>query len=416
MTYSIYAPERLDASLQLPPSKSISNRALIINALAGGTVDLVNLSACDDTSVMVAALRRMPELVDIGAAGTAMRFLTAYLSVAGSEHVITGTERMRKRPIGPLVDALRYLGADIEYEGEEGYPPLRIRGRKLMGGRVEMPANVSSQYVSALLMIGPAMKKGLELHLDGEIVSRPYIDLTLHVMHDYGAEAEWSDVDTITIKPRPYVLKPYKIESDWSSASYWYEAMALYSDPDSHLHLGGLHDGSRQGDSVVRYIFSLLGVKTAFSKDAEGNVEGVELSRHFRTLPRLDYDFTGSPDLAQTLVAGCCAMNIPFHFKGLGSLRIKETDRIVALERELMKIGYMVSDIDGREMVWDGKRCAASMKPFDTYDDHRMAMAFAPLAIVFPGIKINNPEVVSKSYPKFWDDLRNAGFNIIEEE
>lgn len=416
MTYTIYGPSHLDASVALPPSKSISNRALIINALSGGATDLANLSDCDDTSVMINALRRMPDVIDIGAAGTAMRFLTAYLSVRGSTHVITGTERMRQRPIGPLVDALRYMGADITYIDKEGFPPLRITGHELTGGRVEMPGNVSSQYVSALLMIGPAMKNGLELHLSGQIVSRPYIDLTLSVMREYGAEAEWSDIDTITVSPRQYDHKAYRIESDWSSASYWYEMMALSADTENSLRLIGLRDGSLQGDSVVRYIFSLLGVKTAFRASTDDAGSEVVLSRHLRTLPRLDYDFTGSPDLAQTLVAGCCAMNIPFHFKGLGSLRIKETDRIEALKRELMKLGFMIDDIEGQELVWSGRRCLASREAIDTYDDHRMAMAFAPLAIVYPGIRINNPGVVSKSYPQFWADLLDAGFRIEEEE
>ena len=323
---------------------------------------------------------------------------------------------MKHRPIGVLVEVLRYLGAEIDYLGEEGYPPLRITGRSLEGGRIDMPGNVSSQYVSALMMAAPTMRKGLELRLTGEIASRPYIDLTLWVMGEFGADAEWSDIDTITVKPKAYARQEYQIENDWSGSSYWYELLALCDDDESKICLTGLMDGSRQGDSVVRYVFSLLGVKTSFQEHGQGLPAMVELSRHLRTIPRLDYDFVNSPDLAQTLAAGCCGMNIPFHFKGLGSLRIKETDRIEALKTELRKLGYVLESRNDAELLWNGERCEASMAPIDTYEDHRMAMAFAPLAMVFPGLRIKDPQVVSKSYPHFWADLRHAGFIITEEE
>ena len=416
MVYSIQAPSRFNTTIDLPASKSISNRALIINALAGGMARLDNLSDCDDTSVMLHALRDLPEVIDVKAAGTAMRFLTAYLSITEGTHVVTGSERMKHRPIGVLVEALRYLGAEIDYLGEEGYPPLRITGRSLEGGRIDMPGNVSSQYVSALMMAAPAMRKGLELRLTGEIASRPYIDLTLWVMGEFGADAEWSDIDTITVKPKAYARQEYQIENDWSGSSYWYELLALCHDDESKICLTGLMDGSRQGDSVVRYVFSLLGVKTSFREHVQDLPVAVELSRHLRTIPRLDYDFVNSPDLAQTLAAGCCGMNIPFHFKGLGSLRIKETDRIEALKTELRKLGYVLESRNDAELLWNGERCEASMAPIDTYEDHRMAMAFAPLSMVFPGLRIKDPQVVSKSYPHFWADLRHAGFIITEEE
>ena len=416
MVYSIQAPSHFNTTIDLPASKSISNRALIINALAGGGVKLCNLSDCDDTSVMLHALRDLPEVIDVKAAGTAMRFLTAYLSITEGTHVVTGSERMKHRPIGVLVEALRYLGAEIDYLGEEGYPPLRITGRSLEGGRIDMPGNVSSQYVSALMMAAPAMRKGLELRLTGEIASRPYIDLTLWVMGEFGADAEWSDIDTITVKPKAYARQEYQIENDWSGSSYWYELLALCDDDESKICLTGLMDGSRQGDSVVRYVFSLLGVKTSFQGHGQDIPTTVGLSRHLRTIPRLDYDFVNSPDLAQTLAAGCCGMNIPFHFKGLGSLRIKETDRIEALKTELRKLGYVLESRNDAELIWNGERCEASMAPIDTYEDHRMAMAFAPLAMVFPGLRIKDPQVVSKSYPHFWADLRHAGFIITEEE
>ena len=416
MVYSIQAPSHFNTTINLPASKSISNRALIINALAGGMARLDNLSDCDDTSVMLHALRDLPEVIDVKAAGTAMRFLTAYLSITEGTHVVTGSERMKHRPIGVLVEALRYLGAEIDYLGEEGYPPLRITGRSLEGGRIDMPGNVSSQYVSALMMAAPAMRKGLELRLTGEIASRPYIDLTLWVMGEFGADAEWSDIDTITVKPKAYARQEYQIENDWSGSSYWYELLALCDDDESKICLTGLMDGSRQGDSVVRYVFSLLGVKTSFQGHGQDILTTVGLSRHLRTIPRLDYDFVNSPDLAQTLAAGCCGMNIPFHFKGLGSLRIKETDRIEALKTELRKLGYVLESRNDAELIWNGERCEASMAPIDTYEDHRMAMAFAPLSMVFPGLRINEPQVVSKSYPHFWADLRHAGFIITEEE
>ena len=416
MVYSIQAPSRFNTTIDLPASKSISNRALIINALAGGMARLDNLSDCDDTSVMLHALRDLPEVIDVKSAGTAMRFLTAYLSITEGTHVVTGSERMKHRPIGVLVKALRYLGAEIDYLGEEGYPPLRITGRPLEGGHIDMPGNVSSQYVSALMMAAPAMRKGLELRLTGEIASRPYIDLTLWVMGEFGADAEWSDIDTITVKPKAYARQEYQIENDWSGSSYWYELLALCDDDESKICLTGLMDGSRQGDSVVRYVFSLLGVKTSFQGHGQDIPTTVGLSRHLRTIPRLDYDFVNSPDLAQTLAAGCCGMNIPFHFKGLGSLRIKETDRIEALKTELRKLGYVLESRNDAELIWNGERCEASMAPIDTYEDHRMAMAFAPLAMVFPGLRIKDPQVVSKSYPHFWADLRHAGFIIIEEE
>jgi len=352
----------------------------------------------------------MPDVIDIKAAGTAMRFMTAYLSATKGEHTITGTERMKHRPIKVLVDALRYLGAEITYEDKEGYPPLHIKGKTLEGGHLEVPGNVSSQYISALILIGPALTKGLELKLTDEIVSRPYIDLTLWTMREFGADAEWTDVDTITIKPKPYGNFKYFVENDWSASSYWYEIMALSSDRESKISLEGLMDGSKQGDSVVRYIFSLLGVKTIFETKQEGIPTTVTLKRNICKLQRLDYDFINSPDLAQTFVVCCALMGIKFHFTGLASLKIKETDRIEALKQELLKLGYVIKDKNDSELIWDGETCEPTFEPIDTYEDHRMAMAFAPVAMKFPEIRINDPEVVTKSYPHFWDDLKSAGF------
>lgn len=417
MQYMITPPRHVDTRILLPASKSISNRALIIHALTGGNVMPENLSDCDDTKVIIRALSHRPEVIDIKAAGTAMRFMTAYLSVTEGEHTIMGTERMKHRPIGVLVDALRYLGAEIEYAGEKGFPPLRIRGRQLEGGRLEIPGNVSSQYISALLMIAPVLSKGLEMKLTGGIVSRPYIDLTLHLMHQFGVSAEWTDIDSITVKPQPYRQRPYTIENDWTAASYWYEVLALTDELGAKVVLPGMLDGSRQGDSAVRYIFSLLGIKTAFADREADRLTDATLTRHSCMLNRMDYDFTNQPDLAQTLIATCPVLGIPFHFTGLGSLRIKETDRIEAMKTEMEKLGYILHADSGTELSWEGDRCEPAAQPvIDTYEDHRMAMSFAPLAIRLGRIGINHPEVVSKSYPHYWNDLRKAGFHIVQTD
>ena len=417
MQYMITPPRHVDTRILLPASKSISNRALIIHALTGGNVMPENLSDCDDTKVIIRALSHRPEVIDIKAAGTAMRFMTAYLSVTEGEHTIMGTERMKHRPIGVLVDALRYLGAEIEYAGEKGFPPLRIRGRQLEGGRLEIPGNVSSQYISALLMIAPVLSKGLEMKLTGGIVSRPYIDLTLHLMHQFGVSAEWTDIDSITVKPQPYRQRPYTIENDWTAASYWYEVLALMDELGAKVVLPGMLDGSRQGDSAVRYIFSLLGIKTAFADREADRLTDATLTRHSCMLNRMDYDFTNQPDLAQTLIATCPVLGIPFHFTGLGSLRIKETDRIEAMKTEMEKLGYILHADSGTELSWEGDRCEPAAQPvIDTYEDHRMAMSFAPLAIRLGRIGINHPEVVSKSYPHYWNDLRKAGFHIVQTD
>jgi 3-phosphoshikimate 1-carboxyvinyltransferase len=415
-TYRLTAPQRLDTTINLPASKSISNRALIIYALSGGQILPENVSDCDDTEVIIEALRHMPDEIDIKAAGTAMRFMTAYLSLTEGTHVLTGTERMKHRPIGTLVDALLRLGAEIEYVGEQGFPPLRITGKPLQGGELEMAGSISSQYISAMLIIGPMLERGLTLHLTGDIISRPYIDLTLWMMGEFGAHAEWTSADTITVEPKPYQMREYFIENDWSAASYWYEMIAISDDPDATIRLTGLTDGSKQGDSVTRYIFSLLGVKTVFKTKKQGVPQTVTLKQNGRCVPRLEYDFVNSPDLAQTFVVTCLAKEIPFHFRGLATLKIKETDRINALKREAKKLGYVLEDRNDSELLWSGERCEPTDEGIDTYEDHRMALAFAPFALKQPGLKINNPHVVSKSYPKFWEDLKAAGFEVNSEE
>ena len=415
--YKLSAPKKLDATVALPASKSISNRALIIYALSGGHIMPQNLSDCDDTEVIINAIRYMPDVIDIKAAGTAMRFMTAYLSLMRGTHTLTGTERMKKRPIKILVDALRSLGAEISYLEEDGFPPLSITGTKLTGAVLEMSGSVSSQYISAVLMIGPMLDKGLELRLTGDIISRPYIDLTLYMMNEFGADADWTSADTITIKPVPYKTREYLIENDWSGASYWYEMMALMDNPDAKLMLTGLKDGSKQGDSVARYIFSMLGVKTVFESKTSRKPQTVTITANGRCLPRLEYDFINSPDLAQTFVVTCAAKGVKFHFKGLATLKIKETDRIEALKKEMRKMGYVLHDVNGSELIWDGERCEPSLlSGIDTYEDHRMALAFAPAALLVPGLRINNPQVVTKSYPRYWDDLRLCGFRMEEDK
>lgn len=417
MQYEIKAPQVLNQTIKLPASKSISNRALIIHALSGGAILPDNLSDCDDTTVIIDALQNNPHEINIKAAGTAMRFMTAFLSVKdGEEHVLTGTERMKHRPIGVLVDALRHLGADIKYAGKEGFPPLRIKGRKLEGGLLEVPGNISSQYISALLMIGPTLKNGLTLRLTGDVISRPYIDLTLWTMREFGADADWSDFETISVAPKPYKERNYYIENDWSAASYWYEMMALSTHEDDEIRLEGLMDGSKQGDSSVRYIFSLLGVKSTFESRKEGVPTTVTLRHTNRCVPRLEYDFVNSPDLAQTFVVCCALKNVHFHFTGLSTLKIKETDRIEAMKKEMRKLGYVIHDKNNSELIWDGERCMPEIEGgIDTYEDHRMALSFAPASLCIDGLSINNPQVVTKSYPHFWEDIKSAGFEVIND-
>lgn len=415
MIYSLTPPTRMSGAVRLPASKSISNRALVIHALAGMRSLPVNLSDCDDTRVMVSALESRPYEVDIKAAGTAMRFMTAYMSVSpGEEHVLTGTERMKHRPIHVLVDALRRLGADIDYLEEEGFPPLRVRGKALRGGELSIAGDVSSQYISALLMIGPVLERGLTLRLTGCLVSRPYVEMTMGMMKAFGAKVGWTGENVIRVQPVPYEPRGgYVVESDWSAASYWYEMMALTpASVTGELALSGLEERSSQGDSVVKDIFRSLGVETSFLPGKESEMGKALLRRGGKHAARLDYDFSCCPDLAQTIVVCCCELGVLFRFTGLRTLKIKETDRIEALKRECRKLGYVIHDERGDTLYWDGERCEAVMEPVATYEDHRMAMAFAPAVFRHPGLSIADPEVVSKSYPSYWEHLRGMGFGI----
>ena len=423
MQISLNIPEKLVASIALPASKSVSNRALLLQALCPvKRYAIDNLAVCDDTDHMlqgVEAKRAGAQLIDIGATGTAMRFLTAYLAITEGETVITGSERMQQRPIGTLVEALRELGADITYKNREGYPPLCIRGKKLQGGALEIEAGISSQYISALLMIAPCLADGLTLHLKGNIASRTYIELTLDLMRKYGAVAEWTDEQTIRVDAGAYEDIPLTVEADWSAASYWYElaAVAAHLGHDVDITLPALTLDSRQGDRVVAQLFESLGVKTRatidkvcaseresslleFSQQAQPKLNSIAVNSQF------EWDFTHCPDIAQTLAVTCCLLGIPYVFKGIHSLRIKETDRVAALIAELRKLGFVLRAEGDERLVWDGERCEPDEHPvIATYDDHRMAMAFAPAALCYKNLTIEHPEVVTKSYPGFWEEI-----------
>jgi len=409
MRIKVSAPAQICTDIQLPASKSISNRALIINALAKGAHKPENLSDCDDTNVMVKALTSQDETIDIMAAGTAMRFLTAFLSVTEGTRVITGTERMQQRPIEILVNALKMLGAEIKYERNNGFPPLRISGKPLEGGAISLKGNVSSQYISALLMIAPILKNGLKMTLTGDIISKPYINLTLQLMKDFGAEAEWVYDNCIEVRPKPYTSVPFTVESDWSAASYWYQIAALA--PKAEIQLNGLFADSYQGDSKVAELFTELGIETIF------NSKGALLRKTGVCCEQMEYNFINEPDLTQTFAVTCAVMGIPFRFSGLHTLKIKETDRIAALIAELGKLGYVLKETGKSTLYWDGERQPVSDNPaIKTYEDHRMAMAFAPACLRIPSITICDPQVVSKSYPHYWEDLTKAGFSIQQED
>ncbi len=404
MKYLLIPPTALQGTVVLPTSKSISNRVLIINALAESNMPIEGVSDCDDTRVMLNVLQSNDTKFDVGAAGTSMRFLTAFLSKIVGKWEITGSERMKNRPIKLLVDALNELGAKIEYIEKEGYPPLRIYGSALQGGRIEMQGNVSSQYISALLMLAPTMQQGLRLVLQGDIISVPYIQMTIKIMEQFGIQSYWKG-NEIYIPNQAYTPVPFVVEGDWSAASYWYEMLALA--PQGEVELKGLYKDSVQGDAAIATIFEHIGVKTKFTK------QGVILSKKAPKKGKLVYNFVNQPDLAQTCVVCCCLLGIPFYFSGLQSLKIKETDRIYALVTELKKLGYVVHQKDNSILEFNNERCdVATEQSIDTYDDHRMAMAFAPACIKVGEISINEPHVVTKSYPNFWVDLQSLGFTL----
>lgn len=399
---------RDNIQIQLPSSKSISNRLLLINALSYSPFEIKNLSDSDDTKAMLGVLNSNSSTFDVGAAGTSMRFLTAFLSKIVGEWILTGSERMKQRPIKTLVDALNQLGAKIEYIEKEGYPPLRIFGSNLEGGELELPGNVSSQYISALLMIAPTIENGLRLTLTGEIISKPYLEMTLALMKEFGVDSHWKG-NVITVPQAPYQPKVITAESDWSAASYWYEIAAL--NPSIEVTLKGLKKISLQGDAQVKHLFEKLGVQTKFTKN------GTVLKNTGNKPSRFNYNFINEPDLAQTFAVTCCLLNVPFQFTGLQTLKIKETDRITALINELQKLGFVLTSNNTDDLKWDGTKTEVGTPSIaiDTYKDHRMAMAFAPAAYKYSNLVINDPMVITKSYPNYWEDIAMAGISIVKE-
>ncbi len=402
----------INGTIHLDGSKSISNRALIIRALCGEDFAISHLSTSKDTVTMqqLLAAKDAP-MLDTGAAGTTFRFLTAFLALQEGTQVLTGSARMKQRPIGVLVDALRQLGASIDYVEKEGYPPLKINSPNIgTTNQLQIAANVSSQYISALLMIAPYLPNGLQLHLEEHIVSRPYIEMTLRLMQYFGVEHTW-DAQGITVLPQTYQAKPFRVEADWSAASYYYSMAAMADQLD--LQLDGLWPDSAQGDAVLTEMMEHFGVKTTF------NETGVHLSKN--TAPSegaFEWDFIRCPDVAQTLAVVCGATGRQGIFTGLETLRIKETDRIAALQKELAKVHVQFSPLPIRlapdkqkEYFMVEGEAHPDQPSFATYEDHRMAMAFAPLAMLGP-IQIEHPMVVEKSYPRFWEDLQHLGFVV----
>lgn len=404
MDIKVTAPSVVHGEIRLPFSKSISNRVLLLNKLSKNRLMPENVAVCDDSDMMRGALAAQSGVVNTGAAGTATRFSLAYLSMLPGEYELTGSERMKQRPIRILVDALRKIGADIEYLENEGYLPLKIKGKELQGGEIELSGGVSSQYISALLMIAPYTRQGVKLTLTGDIISLPYIKMTISLMSLYGAAPQMKG-NVITVPSGRYNPLPYKVEADWSAASYWYGFVALAKEAD--VILTGLDNRSIQGDSKVASLFTPLGVATEYN-------DGFVRLRKCNFVNKLyEADLTDTPDLAQTLVVTAVMKGVHFKMSGLQSLRIKETDRISALVNEMRKLGFVLDDSIPGTLIWNGERCEAMQDiEIDTYDDHRMAMSFAIASYIYPQLKIKSSEVVTKSYPTFWEDLLKVGFEI----
>lgn len=400
----------IEGEITLNGSKSISNRLLIIDALCGNTINYTNLSNADDTIFLKKILGSNDTILDAGAGGTTYRFLTAFLAIQeGREVVLTGTERMQQRPIKVLVDALRNLGADITYEKNEGFPPLRIRGKKLKGGNITLPANISSQFITALLLIAPCLEQGLEINLEGTIVSIPYIEMTLKMMNYFGIKTEFSiEQKQIKVYNGKYTPRDFFVEGDWSAASYYYSIAILSK--NCKLQLNGLTDEKIQGDSVIADIANQFGIQTTYQ-----NQSVILTKTNTSQTNSLSYDFLRCPDLAQTVVSFCAGLCVDASFQGLQTLRIKETDRIQALNDELFNLGFAeLIEIDSNH--WELQNCMPQVfndYAVKTYEDHRMAMAFAPLALKLNSIRIEEPNVVSKSYPNFWKDLEKLGFSCL---
>jgi 3-phosphoshikimate 1-carboxyvinyltransferase len=407
MQYRIIRPkDEINGSVKLPSSKSISNRLLIIRALSGGNMQINNLSESEDTRVMEEAFRLKKPVINIGHAGTAMRFLTSYLSICPGEWILTGSERMKKRPIGKLVDALRQLGANIEYREKQGYPPLKINGKVLNGDFVEIDGNISSQFVSSLLMIAPVLPNGLTVKLKNEVISSSYISLTLGLMKKCGIQSCWSG-NQIEIAAQKYIPSEITVEVDWSAASYWYEVVSLSE--QARIAVKGLDKESLQGDAAIFPLFKILGVSTEFTN------EGAILRKIKSDIKSFEYNFIDIPDMVQSFAVALSLLAVPFKFTGCKSLKIKETDRIKALQNELAKLGVKLKYDNAGLLYRDGRDSLKlnQIPVFPTYQDHRMAMAFAPVCLRTGEVIIEDPAVVTKSYPSYWEELKKIGFEVI---
>ncbi|MCU0437448.1 MAG: 3-phosphoshikimate 1-carboxyvinyltransferase [Raineya sp.] len=397
--------KKIEKIIELPASKSESNRALLIEALAQfqgarfQKTQLSNISEARDTQTLQRLLSSQDKTLDVLDAGTTMRFLTAFCSVTNRETILTGTPRMKERPIHILVEALKELGADIDYLEQKGFPPIYIKGFQQYKKEIEVESNISSQYISALLMVAPVLEQGLEINLKNSVASKPYIEMTLSLMGYFGIEYVWEN-NKICIEPQKYNLQPYTIESDWSAASYWYSVAAITE--EASILLPHLKENSLQGDKAIVEIMKNFGVETTFLP------EGVHITKTKNTVSNNHtYDFTHCPDLAQTIVALCVAKNIELTAKGVESLKIKETNRLLALQNEVAKFGFDFQEQTNGDWLLKKNRDLESLHTItiNTYEDHRMAMAFAPLAMLY-SLVIEQPEVVHKSYPHFWREMQ----------
>jgi 3-phosphoshikimate 1-carboxyvinyltransferase len=421
MTHNIILTAKsksIKGTIHLTGSKSECNRALIIEALSAGKVKVENISDAADAVTLAGILRsevrdqnlNKSEIenpkseINIGPAGTAMRFLTAYFTLQDKEVMLTGSERMKQRPIGILVNALRDLGAEIEYVENDGYPPLKINGNlNQVTSKITIKGGISSQYITALLLVAARLPLGLELHIEGELTSRPYVEMTLAMLQSAGIQHTWTD-NVIAISKQEFITTSIHVEPDWSAASYWYAIAALADEAD--LFLPGLTQYSLQGDSVITEIMANFGITSQFKNG------GVYLQKEVKPIQRKIFDLKECPDLAQTIIVVCAALGHEATFTGLETLKIKETDRIKALQNELAKIGVKLIE-KGQVYKLD---CSEKHIPqhifVNTYEDHRMAMAFAPLALLIPQVEIEDAQVVEKSYPAFWTDLEKVGFEV----
>ena len=398
----------INCSINLSGSKSISNRLLLLKEILDLKIDLKNLSDSKDTTLLLKALRQIKEAknknINILDAGTDMRFLTALLAIKKGTWTITGSDRMKKRPIGELVAALKSLGAEIKFLEKENYPPLEIKGKIILGGALKIDASQSSQFISALLLISPKLKNGLVLTLKNRIVSSPYIEMTAALLKKFNVPiSKLKNTYTVNSSTKSKQIKVIKIESDWSSASYWYSICALSK--NAKIELNFLNKKSLQSDSILPELYKILGVETKYKKNS------IIISRKKLETKSINYNFINCPDIAQTFAVTCFGLGICAKLTGLSTLKFKESDRIIALKTELEKMGAKLV-ITNNSIELKKSKPIPFEGVIETYNDHRMAMSFSPLALVYNSIKIANPEVVSKSYPRFWKDLKSVGFSV----